>query len=57
MSQHQFTRRDGSSFVIELSIDPAKVAEDMAHKLIRTGAKTAKKLSGAVVATIVKDSR
>lgn len=52
MTRHTFTRRDGSRFELVLTVDDAKLAEDMARSMTRHGRTTAKKCSGAIVATI-----
>ena len=52
MTQHTFTRRDGSRFVLTLQVDHDKLAEDMARTVLKRRSTKAKKCGGAVQATI-----
>lgn len=57
MSRHTFTRRNGTRFTIELTIDVEKIAEDIARKLAASSTTRATKSAGGIVAVIVEDTK
>lgn len=53
MAQYTFTRHNGEKFVIDVTVDLDKIAEDMAHSMARSGKQRATKAGGGIVAVVV----